>query len=350
MTYAVTHFTPLTYLRRARLLPVAGRVQVRQGQHVTATDVIASAELNNEHIFIDVRRALRLSHAEEADSLIAYKVGEKLQAGDIIARSGGLFPRIVRSPADGIVVAISRGQVILEVVKAPFDLLAGMEGTVMEVIPERGAILEAHGALIQGIWGNGRINQGVLLPLAKSPDEALMVDQLDVSMRGGIVLAGTCASADVLKIASDLPLRGLILGSMTADLIPLAMSAPYALILTEGFGQIPMNSHAFRILSTNEKRDVCLNACPYNPFAGDRPEVVIPLPAQGKAAVEVAELKPGQSVRLLSAPHHGKVGTLVELLPGLTALPNQLRVPAAHVRLDNDALVIVPVMNLDVLE
>ncbi|MEJ5201925.1 MAG: hypothetical protein WHV66_06780 [Anaerolineales bacterium] len=350
MTYAVTHFTPLTYLRRARLLPVAGRVQVRQGQRVVATDVIASADLNNEHVFIDVRRALHLARTEQAEALIEYKVGEKLQAGDIIAQTGGLFKRIVRAPVDGMVVAISKGQVTLEVPKTPFDLLAGLEGTVMEVIPERGAILETHGALVQGIWGNGKISQGVLLPLAESPEDALTVDRLDVSMRGGVVLAGTCSSAEAIKTAGDLPLRGLILGSMTADLIPLAMDAPCPIILTDGFGLMGMNTQAFRILATNEKRDVCLNACVYDPFAGERPEVVIPLPAQGKAAAEVSELKPGLPVRLLGAPYHGKIGTFLELLPGLTELSNHLRVPAARVRLENEMLVTVPVMNLDVLE
>ena len=43
-----------------------------------------------------------------------------------------------------------------------------------------------------------------------------------------------------------MPLRGLLLGSMTADLQAVAEKMSYPIILIEGFGHLPLNSAAFK--------------------------------------------------------------------------------------------------------
>ena len=57
----------------------------------------------------------------------------------------------------------------------------------------------------------------------------------------------------------------------------------------------------------------------------------------------------GATVRIVGAPYQGKIGTVTQLLPGNTHLPNQLRVPAATVRI-NETEIVIPLANLDVLE
>jgi hypothetical protein len=231
-----------------------------------------------------------------------------------------------------------------------FQLRAGFSGVVTEIIPERGAIIETHGVLIQGVWGNKIVDQGMLISLAKSTDEVLTRERLDVSMRGAVIMAGHCARADALTMANELPLRGLILGSMKAELVPLANTLSFPLIVLDGFGQIPMNNAAFRLLSTNEKRDACLNATPWNPQFGDRPEIVIPLPVEGELPREADDFRPNQTVRVQGAPYASQIGTLIQVKTGTTTLTNGLRVPAADIRLENDEIVSVPLANLDVLE
>lgn len=350
MLAPVTHMLPLTNLLRARLLPTTGRVLARVGQKVKATDVIADSYLQNNHILMDIGGSLGITDRKKVRRYIDRKIGEKLQKGDVIAEKGGLFRRVVRAPANGEIVMISGGQVLFEMQRSRFKLYAGYSGKVTNIIPERGAIVKTSGALIQGVWGNDRINQGLLFVLGKSPDEELTRACLDENKRRTIVLAGHCAQVDAIQAAAELPLRGLILGSISSDLISVALDVDFPIILLEGFGRIPINEVAYQILMTNDKRVTTLNAVHWNAFKQERPEVVIPLPATGNLGPEIREFTPGQTVRIQSMPYPGQVGTLEKLLPGISLLPSGLRVPAAEVRLEGNKKVMVPIKNMDVLE
>ncbi len=350
MIAPVTHILALTTIRRARRLPVAGRVLVKVGQKVSTTDLVADAASSGQHYIVDVRRALEISRNEKVDQLIERKPGEKIQKGDVIAGTSGLFSRVVRSPADGFILMVGGGLVLIETQTPPIELKAGFTGVVSEVLPERGIILEAEGALIQGVWGNNRVDQGVLLSLARTPDDEFLRARLDVSMRGAVILAGHCSQADALQAAADLPLRGLILGSMSSELIPVVNKLNFPVILLAGFGRVPIDSAAYKILSTNEKRDTSLNSACWDLQTGDRPEVVIPLPSVGNVAPESDQYKAGQTVRIQGAPYNEFIGTLVQLKPGLSGLANGVRAPAALVQLENNEQVTIPLANIEVLE
>lgn len=346
----VTHFLPLTLVRRARLLPVPGRVLVRSGQQVAATDVIAETTLPEKHLLLDIRRALGISSSGKAESLVTRKLGETVQAGDILAETGGLFSRVVRVPVAGTIVAINNGQVLLEPQGEPFRLLAGLSGVITETLADRGAVVETNGVLVQGVWGNNRIDASVFLSLARTPDEELTRDRLDVSMRGAVVLAGTLHQADVLQAAADLPLRGLVLASLNPELIPLARAARFPILVIEGFGRIPLNTTVYNLLTTNEKRDISVNAVEPDPFNGDRPELVIHLPAIGEMPSEVSEFRAGQAVRVFGSPYSGLTGIITRIRPGVVQVPSGLRAMAAEVRLENNENALIPLVNLDVLE
>lgn len=346
----ITHTRTLTKIRRARMLPVRGQVLVRQHQKVGAADVIASGNPGNEHLLLDIRRVLNIRKTEELEAALQCKSGDNVKKDDVLAESGGMFRRVVRSPVNGQVVAIVAGQIFIEAQSQPIEVLAGIAGMVIEVIPERGAILETDGALLQGVWGNGKASQGMLLAPARSPEEAIGRQTLDMSMRGAVLLAGRCEDPETFKIGAELPLRGLIFGSMTADLIPAAQSVNYPVIVLDGFGAFPMNSQAYKVLVSNEKRDCCLNASPWDAFSGERPEVVIPLPASAEPAAELSAITAGKTVRVVNMPFLGNIGVVAETPAAPVTLPNGLRTQAAVVRLENSELVLIPLTNLDVLE
>ena len=137
MLAPVTHILPLTTIQRERALPVRGLVTVRLNQRVSPTDVVAEARWAREHVLIDVARKLGVS-AVAADRLMRVHVGDELAVTALVAASGGLFPREVRTPREGRVMAIGGGQVLLEVGDVNFQLRAGIPGQVMQILPERG--------------------------------------------------------------------------------------------------------------------------------------------------------------------------------------------------------------------
>ncbi len=350
MLARVIHLLPLTTITRQRILPVNGRVLVRSGQKVSATDVIADSRLSRDHLLLDISRGLGMP-VGKVEKLIIRKEGDELLSGDIIAGPVGLFQRTVRSPKDGRVVVVGSGQVLLELESSTLELRAGLSGVVSELIPERGAIIEAQGALLQGVWGNGLIEDGVLTVLARSPEDELTNDRLDVSQRGAIILGGPCIQAEVLRTAVEIPLRALILSSLAARLIPLAVKSTIPIIVMEGFGRMPLDSTAYKILSTNDKREVCINAAAWDRVTGARPEVVIPQPASGQlpAPRESVNYTAGQTVKVIHAPHKGEIATLVSTSPGLVLFPNGIRAPAATIRLESGDQVPAPLANLEVI-
>jgi hypothetical protein len=350
MLAPVTHLLALTMIRRERSLRLPGKVLVRKGQKVNATDVVAEAVLTPEHLLVEVARGLGM-RPEDADAVMQVKEGALLDEGDLIAGPVGLARRVVRAPRKGRVVLAGNGQALLEVESAPFGLKAGLPGDVVDLIPDRGAIIQTSGALLQGVWGNGRIESGVLLTAASAPEQVLTADRLDVSLRGSIVLAGHVEDGTVFKAAADLPLRGLILSSLAPQALAAAQAAPLAVMVMEGFGLRPMSAAAFRLLSTNERREAALNAEAWDPNAGTRPEVVIPLPAAADIPLprDASLFEPGRTVRVVRPPHRGQAGTILSA-GGQALFPSGVRAPAAEVRLESGETVQVPLANLEALE
>lgn len=348
MLASVTHVVPVTSIRRERLLPVPGRVLVRAGQQVGPVDVIAEANISVEHVVLEIARGLKVN-PNAADRMVERQIGDHISEGDVIAGKTGIFSRVIRAPQNGRVVSISGGQVLLEVERPPFELKAGFPGTVAELVPDMGAIIVGSGALIQGVWGNNRVDTGMLLNLMEEPDTELKSTQMDISMRGSVPMAGYCSDPEVFRIAGELPLRGLILASMPSKLIPAASQATVPVIVIEGFGKIPLCAPVYKLLTTNEKREISVNAHSWNRFAGVRPEIIISLPSAGTPAAshDAEYFSPGQVVRVAAAPYLGMTGTLISLRPGTVVMPNGIRTQAAMVHLESGKQDLVPLANLE---
>lgn len=351
MLAPVTHILPLTTIRRERLLPSRGKVLARKGQKVGATDIIARANLNPEHVLLNISRGLGVEE-EIADQLIQYRAGQKVSEGDVLAGPVGMTKRVMRAPGDGKVIIAGGGQVLLELESTPYELIAGIPGIVIDLIENRGVVIETTGALIQGVWGNKHGDYGLMYVLAEAPDDDLNKDRIDISFRGSIIFGGFCGDAEVLKFAASLPLRGLILGSIDPSLIPIAARMPFPIVVVEGFGRLEMNSAAFNLLTTNERRDVVLNAEPWDKYTGNRPEIVIPLPASGSPFLpsDSGVFSEGKQVRILRNPHVSKIGEIVDLLSGMTVLESGVVAKAAQVELESGEKVVIPLANLEVLE
>lgn len=341
MTAPVTHILPLATFRRTRLLPSAGNILVRNGQKVNPTDIVAETYRFPAHTLVDVGRAFQAANPAEAEELIQVKPGDTIQVGDVIALKKGLFRKVLRAKQAGRVFSTSGGQVWIEVPGKRFELRAGYPGTVTEIIPERGIKLVVSGVLIQAAWGNGKIDESKIVSYPQTTAEELLPEKIDIAFRGGFIFSGYLGSAEVLRLAAQLPLRGLILGSMAAELVPLAISMPYPIILTEGFGRIPVNRNVFTVLTSNQDRSVSLFGLNWEPFSGQRPEITIALPAAGDDTQDVADYKIGKTVRFLTEPAAGEIGELEQF---------DVQQGRAVVRMADNKRIQVPLVNLDVLE
>jgi len=350
MQSQVTHILSGVAIRRERLMPAGGRIIARRGQKVQPADVVAEAMVRPEHLLLDIGRGLGLTPTE-ADHYIQRRAGDEVGEGDVIAGPVGIARRVVRTPRAGTVVVAGGGQVLLELEGVFTELKAGYTGLVADIIGDRGVVIEVLGSLIQGVWGNGKINYGLLKITAHAPDEVVTHAMMDVSVRGSVVMACHCDDERVLTSAEELPIRGLILASLDSALVPAAMNASYPILLTEGFGKLPMNQDAFNILTSSPMREVSVNAEAWNRITNTRPEAVITLPegVQPVIPTDSAAFTVGQTVRVVSPPYKSLVGTLTNLLPGLSILPSGLRAQAAGVRLVNGDTVQVPLANLEII-
>jgi hypothetical protein len=342
---------PLTRIQRERILLKRGKVLANQGQKVSPRDVIAKANLAPEYVILNIVHDLGLSVAK-VDRYIICKEGDTVNADDVIAAGPkGFFRRIVHSPCDGRIVLVGDGQVLIEQENTPQPLYAGYPGIVVNLIPDRGAVVEAIGALVQGVWGNGLINFGVLRVLVDQAVDLLTPELLDFSMRGAVILGGHCNQVEALQSASEIKIRGLILGSMSTALVPAALGMPFPIVLTEGFGHLPMNAAAFELLTSNANRDTTVNAEPFDRYSGTRPEIVVALVTSDQPPLPTLYqlYTPGQRVRIICNPHMTRVGTIVRL-SGLQRVSSAIRTQTADIQLEGDKLVTIPLANLNLLE
>jgi hypothetical protein len=332
-------------------LPVPGTIPVHLNERVQPQDVIAEAEVAPQHKFIDVAQGLGLPVREVARFIIRER-GDRVMKGDIIAGPAGFPRKTIKAPTDGRIAAVTNGKVLFEYRKDPFIITAGFPGEVVATDGMMTVTLETSGALIQGVWGNNREDFGVMRVVGTGPRDRLLTDQLDMKLRGAVLIAGICDDPAPLQHANELAVRGIILGGLAADLVPIANSMPYPIVVVDGFGPIPLNQAAYELLTTNRGRDAALDARPMKAYESHRPEVVIPLPVVNPTDVpeDLIPLTAGVRVRVTRAPVAGEVGIVEEVLNQVMVYPNGVLTRSARVNLEFTGSTIVPLANLEILQ
>jgi hypothetical protein len=334
MHYPVeTQITPLTTIRRERLLPVGGEVLVGTGEMVGPADVVARCRLPGEVRVVDASRALGIRR-ERVSKYARTAIGDTVQAGDVLAAPQGLlgrFKRSCRSPVDGQIIAVRNGMFLIEAAPTTYELHAHIKGQVTNIMPRLGVVISTVGALIQGVWGSGGEAEGIL--------KALIV--------GGRIL-----DEEPLEKAVEAQIRGLVVGSVNADLRSALQSLPFPVLLTEGFGMLPMSERTFQLLHSNLGREAMLSGVTQARRGLKRPELLIPLRSEEELPSEESRPRPleiGMEVRTLRAPYLGATGTVIDLPARPRIVESGGRLPVAEVELDKQGTVIVPVANLELI-
>ena len=166
-----------TTIRNERRLPIEGEVTVQVGDKIEAADVVAKASLPGNVQLVNIANLLSIPTEDIRDYMLKTE-GEPIGKAEIIGETKGLFGLFksqARAPTDGTIESISdvTGQVIIREAPIPVNVMGHISGSVVEVISNEGAIVEAYGTYIQGIFGVGGETVGALEVVADSPDAAL---------------------------------------------------------------------------------------------------------------------------------------------------------------------------------
>ncbi|WP_376793349.1 hypothetical protein [Thermoflexus sp.] len=348
-------FIALATIRRERRLSVPGKVLVRRGDQVEATTVLAVAEQPTAVVIVDIASQLKVP-PERAAAYLQQKSGASVRAQEVLAQRRiwmGLRTLRARSPVDGEIVATGGGKVLIWTGVREIEVRAGFPGTVAEVLPSYGAVIETKGALIQAFWSSGPDFSG-MIRIVTSGAEPLRARSIDPVAQGTIVVGGAWIEPSALEQAERLQVKGIIAGSMDASLLSMVREVSFPIVLTEGFGRLPMHPGIFRILSLYQGREAFVLQPPLRSDGlPGRPEILIPVPTESLPPPEPEGevfLQPGLRVRLLREPYRGRTGTVERISPYPWTLDSGLRAWCVEIQLDGgEGNVWVPVYNVEIL-
>ena len=373
-------FTPgLTVTARAtyrarRILPIAGEVTVKAGDRVAADTVVAQTFMEGDVFPMKVAAALG-AQPKDLPGLMLKKVGDAVRKDEPIARSKGIFGMMrteARSTADGVIEGVgdSTGMVMVRGPRIPIEVRAYVAGTVVEVLPGEGAVVEAAAALVQGIFGIGGEVHGPVAMACAGPDEELDADDVTPAMRGCVVVGGARMTAAAIARAREVGAAAVVSGGIDdQDLrdflghdIGVAVTGSermgITLIVTEGFGSIAMAARTFALLASHAGRTASVNGATQIRAGVMRPEIVVPLdaaaagtgPAVAAGGATAGVLEVGTPVRVIRDPHFGVLGTVAALPEQPAVLGSGSKARVLEVAVAGGGRITVPRANVELIE
>jgi hypothetical protein len=360
--------TRSTVVRKVRRLPLAGTVVVEHGARVKAGDVVARTELPGKVSLLNLATALGVM-ADEVQPTLAVPAGDAIARGAVIARRPtwfGLSTREVRSPIGGTLESVSpvTGMAILREPPVPVELHAYVDGTIVDIMPNEGVVVEARAALVQGIFGLGGERQAKIAVVATDRTKPLEPGELSAKHRDRVVIAGGRVTLETFRRAMELGVAAIVCGGFAyQDVrellgydVGVAVTGTEAigttLIVTEGFGDIAMAKTTFDLLDSLDGKLASVNGATQIRAGVIRPEVIVTddvTATRDSGAGPAAGLAVGATVRCIRAPYFGKIGRVAALPVELHVLPSETKVRVVEVELGKER-VTIPRANVEVIE
>ena len=358
-----------TVFKKERILPLKGEVLVKDGDLLKPDTIVASTNLPGNVQMLKVSNILNIDPKDVVDSL-KVKESQEVKKGDIIAETAGIFGMFkssVESPVNGTIESISKstGRVVIREAPIPVEVDAYVSGKVDQVIENEGIILKSNAAFIQGIFGIAGEKRGDLLLVSSSPTEELTADQITPNMKDKILIGGSFLSLDAYKKAQSLQVAGIVVGGFNYyDLkavlgynLGVAITGTEklntALIVTEGYGSIPMSEATFSLLKKNNGKSSSINGATQIRAGVIRPEIVIPIDSvnsDNDSESKIPEgIQEGSTVRVIRSPNFGKIGEVISLPSELNKMESETMVRVAEINIDGKNI-LIPRANLEMVE
>jgi hypothetical protein len=340
-------------IRRTRALAQPGRVLRRVGDRVAADTVVAEADVPQGYRLIEIDKALGVPFmsARNARRSMVRSIGDIVEQGQVLARTGALFKKEVVSPVAGQIIDIHDTRILIEALPRHVELSALYPGQVVDIVPDRGAVIETTGVLVQGSWGCGPAQRTTLTSAVPGNDVPLLAGQITGEYMGTVLIGGRTLDADVIDQLAENRLRGVIVGSVRADLVLALQESGLSVLVTEGFGDTPMHPEAFELLVECAGQEVCVQPYTGVEWKTQRPEVFCFTPGQERPALTRASetLSIGAWVRVLRAPYQNAVGEIVSLPQHPQRLASGITIWGAEIRLQAADTVFVPLENVEII-
>ena len=363
--------TAFTVLRRERKLPLSGTVLAKVGDAVKAETVVARTELPGNVQTVNAANLLGVLPEDVQDCLIK-PVGSPVKKGETFAESKsffGLFRSKCASPVDGTIESVSSvtGQALLREPPIPVEVDAYVDGTIVEVHPTQGVTIETRGTFIQGIFGVGGETAGELHVAVDAPGDTLAESMITEAHRGKVVVGGNHVTNKTLLHAVRMGVKAIVIGGFDdQDLreflgydLGVAITGSedkgITLVVTEGFGEIPMANRTFELLKACEGRKVSVSGATQIRAGVLRPEIIAPrLEESGRMEAihdgAPAGLEVGAQIRVIRQPYFGRLGKVTGLPPELVALETEAKVRVLEVDFGNGSRAMLPRANVEMIE
>lgn len=358
--------------RVRRILPIKGEVLVDVGAKVGARDIVARTFMPGDVLPVNVANKLSMPASDVPDCMLV-KTGDEIKAGDILARTKGIFGMFkaeAKSEYAGTVESVSdvTGQVIIRGEPLPVQVEAYIAGTVAEVVPEEGVIIEAEVAFVQGIFGIGGETYGKIKMACSTHEQELTADVITPDMKDCVVVGGARMHDSAIEKARDVGAAGVVSGGLDdQDLrdflgydlgvaITGSEKVGLTLIVTEGFGDIAMAERTFDLLKSLEGQMASINGATQIRAGVMRPEIVIPRDVNDAGAHDAGSGRPagllemGTPVRIIRDPYFGLIGEVSDLPSEPHVLGSGSKARVLAVRLHSGDSVIIPRANVELIE
>lgn len=351
-------------MKRRRELPAPGTVEVRAGDSVMPDQVIARASVASGTFVVHATRTLGIEPGELL-SACSVREGAAVEEGAVLARHSGLLGLLstrVQSPVKGIVEYVSplTGHIGIKLPPREIELRAFLKGTVSEVIPERGAVIDSRCTVLNGIFGVGGERSGTLRKINVKKTDMVRATSLPDDIKGAVLFGGAGVNYGALKTAAEKGAVCIITGAVDDNTLQQYLGyelgiavtgnekVPLTLIVTEGFGNIPMNERALSLLRKNIGMTASVNGMTQVRAGAVRPEIFIFSGEEAASADSEGRLSAGDQVRVIRHPYFGKTGRIETLPESPQRLETGADARVFGIRLDEEGLLVtVPRANVE---
>ncbi|MCB0345249.1 MAG: hypothetical protein KDD66_09020 [Bdellovibrionales bacterium] len=364
-----------TTVQRRRELPLPGTSLVAVGDHVEADTPVLSAELPGD---MDILRVADRMGFDPADVLegMKVKVGDNVSSGQLVCELKtffGLFTSRLETHRGGTVEFFTEANAHLGIRQPsiPLEVHAYISGTVTEVEEGKSVLIETDAALIQGIFGVGGERIGTVHSLDVARDHLVRdkdIEKIAASESGGlrnaVLVGGSHFDIGALNAAADAGAAAVVTGSIDAQTLRSFVghdigvsitgdeNVPLTLIITEGFGSLPIAVRVEELSKQLHGKLASVNGATQVRAGAMRPELIVP---HNNSAVRAATktpqgLEPGARIRVIRVPFFGQLGTVTNLPSAPERIETGAKVRVLQVALDSGENAVVPRANVELIQ